>query len=321
MATTGELGEEGLGLATTEDTSTSGGGGDGAATSQKRNRVFLGELPEDFLRVESTVAPQQTIQQRADHPHLVPLTYAQSAAPRNNFAGKLKITIAQAKLNKNYGFTRMDPYCRVRVGHTVYETATDVNGSKNPRWNKSFACNLPRGVTGMYLEVFNERYLAIDDRVAWSHYEFPDDLFQGETMEEWVKLSGKLGDGQEGDLNVILSFSPATSYQLVPPAAVPVAPFAPTAYYPQPVYPGTVPYIGYQPAPVPQGQPYYPQHPPPQQQQQAPPPQQAVREEDIEQLQEMFPKLEKEVITSVMEANRGQVEPSVTALLQMSETQ
>lgn len=162
-----------------------------------------------------------------EQPHLTPLTYAPQAVyrPIDNSVGRLKVTIAQAKLNKNYGFTRMDPYCRVRIGHSVYETPTDYNGSKNPRWNKVFSCNLPRGVNSMFVELFNERYLAIDDRIAWAHFEFPEDLFSGETVEEWVTLSGKQGEGQEGNLNVILTFTPAppiSSYQLAAYGGQPV---------------------------------------------------------------------------------------------------
>ena len=57
--------------------------------------------------------------------------------------------------------------------------------------------------------VWLQRYLALDDRVAWAYYQFPSDMFNGETVKDWVVLSGKQGEGQEG---IILSFTVSGDY-------------------------------------------------------------------------------------------------------------
>ena len=49
--------------------------------------------------------------------------------------------------------------------------------------------------------------VTLDDRIAWAHYEFTEELLNGNTVEEWISLSGKQGDDKEGVINIILSFS------------------------------------------------------------------------------------------------------------------
>jgi len=70
-----------------------------------------------------------------------------------NVVGRLTVTVAEAKLVRNYGLTRMDPYCRIRVGHCVYETPTCPNGAREPKWNRTFNCFLLQGVTNIDIEV------------------------------------------------------------------------------------------------------------------------------------------------------------------------
>ena len=220
-----------------------------------------------------------------------------------NIQGYLRITIQQARLAKNYGLTRMDPYCRIRIGHAVLETPAAYNGSKNPRWNQVLHCQIPQGINKLHVEIYNERYLAPDARIAWGEFVFPEELFQGEAVEEWIALSGSQGEEKEGALNVILSYMPAQSqvkYPVRPPVVHPPGMPGQQMYY----------YGGYPPNyPVPQ------QQPAPQPRPTQPEP---VNEQSLKQLKEMFPQMDEEVFRSVLEANRGNVELSINQLLTMS---
>lgn len=101
----------------------------------------LGNLPDDFLRIKPSA--EQAAQIAADEQAAISLQHQLQARQATisstmptNIIGRLDLTIIEARLVKNYGVTRMDPYVRLRVGHQVYETKTAVNGARNPVWNK-----------------------------------------------------------------------------------------------------------------------------------------------------------------------------------------
>ncbi|XP_045581979.1 toll-interacting protein isoform X3 [Procambarus clarkii] len=265
-----------------------------------RSVVMLGGLPDDFLRVGSTPSQSQEEFDRAAAMHLQHQMYAQS----QQNVGRLQMTIVSAVLNKNYGMTRMDPYVRVRLGHYVYETQTDVNGAKNPRWNKTFQVyQLPKGVNTVHVEIFDERTLTDDELIAWVNLTIPEAVFQGETVDEWYSLTGKLGDGQEGTVNIVMSYSTA-----------PILPQALSMGQVMMVPPGSYSYPGYTSVPV-----YT--LPPTQHLPVATPPQPVViSEQDLKQVEEMFPAVDAEVVKSVLEASRGNKEAAINSLLQMQDS-
>lgn len=298
-----------------------------SSASARRTQVYVGDLPDDFLRINTR--PSETQQQiTLDEQTARALQYGGVQSPQGYGAqvGRLSITIAQARLAKNYGMTRMDPYCRVRVGHAVFETPTDVNGSKNPRWNKTIQCNLGQGIDSVHLELFDEKAFTTDNKIAWALVTIPPSVLTGETKDDWFPLTGKQGEDKEGMVNLIFTY---TQVQMMPMMYQPPPPQ-------QVIYGGQVPVampVNYSYAPVAAPIPAYPpqqpllQQPHPQQphlqqqivqqpQQRPQPPQ--ITQADLQALQEMFPGTDSEVIRSVLEANGGNKDATVDSLLQMT---
>lgn len=143
----------------------------------------------------------------------------------------------------------------------------------------------------------------MDDRVAWTEVVIPESVFRGETHDDWYALSGRQGEGVEGMIQLVFSFTtltqtPAYVYQSVQPVVM-------------------VPNVGTgRPLPV-YIAPTQPQVPPATMHQQ---PQQSLEmsEEDLKQINEMFPNLDNEVIKSVFVTNNGNKDTTINTLLQMT---
>ncbi|XP_030380211.1 toll-interacting protein B-like [Scaptodrosophila lebanonensis] len=265
------------------------------SVSDRWKQARVGELSQDFLRIGSA-DPSQNAASVQPTPAAANANWnpypAQCLVPSHY--GRLLITCVQAKLSRNYGITRMDPYVRIRVGNFVYETQTSQNGGKNPYWNRAIQCQLTAGIEIIHIEIYDECSFKMDELIAWADVPIPETLFQGKTHEGTYALSGKQGEGQEGSIDIVLSYS-------LQPFTYPIA--------------GTSFLVGSNArpivlTPVHQANMY----------QQAPPPQPiALSNEDFLQVREMFPNMDEQVVRTIFEANNGNKATTINCLLQLNE--
>ena len=283
---------------------------------QDNRDVLLGPLPDDFLRFDATSRQRQieedertalAIAQQQQHPVCPPGYTFRSMMSTDPIIGRLDLMILEAKLVKNYGLTRMDPYVRIRFGmNQIYESQTCVNGSKNPKWNKMFHVFLPEGVDSFHLQIMDEKTFSDDEEIAFLHYEIPEDVLKHSKMkEEWIDLQGR--QGKEGVIGFVIKFTPIpVSRTALNQPGLPVS------------ITQVVPGVNITPAPVvlTQGTNLPPVYVDRNQGPPAPPV--VISEEDINQLRDMFPSVDVEVIKTLLDNERGNKDRVINQLLSLT---
>lgn len=179
------------------------------------------ELPKDFLRVmldekQISETSDEELARRLQFGNQQRQVRGNSSAMRmmeSTFKGRLQIDIVEAHLNKNYGFVKMDPYVKMTINNKVYETASDYSGAKSPKWQKTIMVYIEENVDQIKFEVFDEKSFTDDELIAVVKYPIPQVLYTQGFIDEWLPLSGKLGEQKEGSLNIRILFTPMRKLQ------------------------------------------------------------------------------------------------------------
>lgn len=122
--------------------------------------------------------------------------------------GILTVTIFEAKDLKDKDLIgKNDAYIELTLGENKQRTS-EIKNSNDPVWNETFTFNL----TGtrdhkLYLDVLDKDVVG-SDKIGDTKIDFAP-CFEGQVIDEWVKLPAKLGLTSHGEIHVRIEFAPS----------------------------------------------------------------------------------------------------------------
>lgn len=117
--------------------------------------------------------------------------------------GNLIIKPICAKLKKDYDlFTKMDPYCKITLGHTVLKTKTSKNSGKNPNWQDSLSFNV-NGQSQFHIALYDRDWLTKDDFIGETSISLLE-VYNKFQVTDWYNLNRK--GKNAGQIMLVLEF-------------------------------------------------------------------------------------------------------------------
>lgn len=197
---------------------------------------------------------------------------------------RLNITVVDATLKSNASFMskiiKMDPYARVRVGHTMYSTETALGGGSNPIWNNQIIATLPVGVEEIFVEIFDQKMVMEDERLCWGVIELPQNIFNAqETVTKEFDLGNDQSPTGKGKVKLVLSLTEFRENLIIRNGALDRGDLSPA--------------MGNLPPPV------------------------QITDEDVQHIVEMFPMIDSDTVREVLVQKGGDKEAAISAFLVM----
>lgn len=122
--------------------------------------------------------------------------------------GNLIIKPICAKLKKDYDlFTKMDPYCKITLGHKVAKTKTSKNSGKSPNWQDSLSFNI-KGQSQFHIALYDRDWLTRDDFIGETTINLLE-VYNKSHITEWYNLNRK--GKNAGKIMIVLEFIPKVS--------------------------------------------------------------------------------------------------------------